>query len=107
MEIERQQLGQSADVARQQVNDLFDSIELAEALETEEFKNFLDHVPIAVVVSKRIRGEHRIVYANKTFELKTGRVLAEIRGRGWSILDDFRHEDDATVTVGSALLSGD
>ena len=107
MEIQRQQLRQSSGAARQQVNDLFDSIELAEALETEEFKHFLDHVPIAVVVSKRIRGEHRIVYANKTFELKTGRALAEIRGRGWSMLDGFRHEDDAGVTIGAALFAGD
>jgi PAS domain S-box-containing protein len=107
MEIERAQLRQAKDPAAQQVNDLFDSIELAKAVETEEFKNFLDHIPIAIVVSKRMRGEHRIVYANKAFERKTGRTLEEIRGRGWSILDTFRHEDDSELTIGSALLSSD
>jgi two-component sensor histidine kinase len=107
MDIERPQLKQATDLASQQVNDLFDSLELAEAVETEEFKNFLDHVPIAMVVSKRMRGEHRLVYANKAFELKTGRALSEIRGRGWSILDGFRHEDDPGLTIGKALLKGD
>jgi two-component sensor histidine kinase len=97
----------ASEISEQQVNDLFDSVELAEAIETEEFKNFLDHVPIALVVSKQMRGEHRIVYANKSFEIKTGRALAEIRGRGWAILDGFRHEDDANLTIGSALLSGE
>ena len=96
-----------SDSAPQQVNDLFDSIELAKAIDTEEFKHFLDHIPIALVVSKHMRGEHRIVYANKAFEIKTGRALTEIRGRGWSILDEFRHEGDETTTIGKALLLAD
>jgi hypothetical protein len=29
----------------QQVNDLFDSAELSKAIETEEFKQFLDYIP--------------------------------------------------------------
>ena len=64
------------------VNDIFDAVELASAVNFEEFKHFLDHVPIAVIVSKSLRGEHRIVYANKAFEVLTGRELGEIRGRG-------------------------
>src|SRR6188508_189241 len=63
------------------VNDIFDAVELASA----------------VNVSKSLRGEHRIVYANKAFEVLTGRELGEIRGRGWSILDAFRNEDDPQV----------
>jgi hypothetical protein len=35
----------------QRVNDLFDSVELARAIDTEEFKRFLDCVPIAVVAA--------------------------------------------------------
>jgi len=66
------------------VNDIFDAVELASAVNFEEFKHFLDHVPIAVIVSKSLRGEHRIVYANKAFEVLTGRELGEIRGRGWT-----------------------
>ena len=87
------------------VNDIFDAVELASAVNFEEFKHFLDHVPIAVIVSKSLRGEHRIVYANKAFEVLTGRELGEIRGRGWSILDAFRNEDDPQVTLGQALVT--
>jgi hypothetical protein len=39
-----------------QVNDIFDAVELASAGDFEEFKHFLDHVPIAIIVSKSLRG---------------------------------------------------
>ena len=65
----------------QQINDIFDSAELASAVDFDEFKKFLDHAPIAIIVSKLLQCEQRIVYANKAFEILTGRVFAEIRGR--------------------------
>jgi PAS domain-containing protein len=83
----------ASEQAAQQVNDLFDSAELAKAIETEEFRHFLDHIPIAIAVAKSMRGEHRIVYANKAFEKVTSRAFADIGGRGWSILDVFKQED--------------
>jgi hypothetical protein len=49
----------------QQVNSLFDSLELTQAVESEEFRVFLDHIPIAIVISRLVHGEHRIVYANQ------------------------------------------
>jgi PAS domain S-box-containing protein len=104
METERTEQREKTAASAVQINDLFDSVELARAIETREFKEFLDHVPIAMVVSKYIRAEHRIVYANRAFELKTGRALTEIKGRGWAILDVFRHEDDPQITIGQALL---
>ena len=91
----------------QQVNDLFDSAELAHAVETEEFRRLLDHMPIGIAVSKFVRNNHRLVYANKTFESLIGRPFAEIGGREWSILDTFTHEDDAKLTIGEAMLKGE
>jgi hypothetical protein len=38
----------------QQINDLFDSAELSKAIETEEFKQFLDYIPIAIVGQKNV-----------------------------------------------------
>lgn len=93
--------------AQQQVNDLFDSAELARAVETEEFKLFLDHLPIAIVVSKLLGGEQRIVFANKAYGELTGQPCANIIGRGWSILNAFRGEDDSQITIEHALLKGD
>jgi len=90
--------------ASQQVSDLFDSPEFAKAVETEEFKLFLDHLPIAIVISKLLRGEQRIIFANKAYEQMTGQEFSEIRGQGWSIVKAFQGEDDANVTMEQALL---
>lgn len=78
----------------QQVNDLFDSLELTHAVETEEFRVFLDHIPIAIVISRLVRGDQRIVYANKAYENLVGHACSEIIGRGWSVLDSFSLEDE-------------
>jgi len=87
----------------QQVNDLFDSLELSQAIETEEFRVFLDHIPIAIVVSKLMRGDQRIVYANKAYEDLTGQIAVEIKGKGWSVLDSFKLEDEPHLTFSEAL----
>jgi len=99
--------GQSPEQTEQQVNDLFDSLELTQAIETEEFQVFLDNIPIAIVISKLVRGDPRIVYANKAYEALTGQVCAEIRGKGWSILESFRLEDEPHLTFAEALAKSD
>src|ERR1700704_5400152 len=95
-----------SETTAQQINDLFDSAELTKALETEEFKQFLDYIPIAIVVSKFFRGEQRICYANKAFEVLTGRDTKDCAGRGWSILAAFTDETDFQVTLELAMLKG-
>src|ERR1700730_9888888 len=91
----------------QQIDDLFDSLELAKAIDTEEFKLFLDHVPIAIVISKLIRDDQRIVFANKAYEELTGQSVVDIRGRGWSILVSFGLEDEPLLTFSQSLLKGE
>jgi PAS domain S-box-containing protein len=98
---------QASEPAAEQVDELFDAIDLTTAVDFEEFKRFLDRLPIAVIISKRIKDDHRIVYANAAFEGLTGRPVAAIKGKGWSILDTFRHEDDPQLTLGQALLSNE
>ncbi len=96
--------GQTPPETEQQVNDLFDSLELTQAVETEEFRLFLDHIPIAIVVSKVVGGDdQRIVYANKAYEALTGQACADIRGSGWCVLDSFRLEDEPHLAFGDAL----
>jgi PAS domain S-box-containing protein len=99
-----EELGNPHNETSQQVNDLFDSPEFARAVETEEFKLFLDHLPIAIVISKLLRGEQRIIFANKAYEQMMGQLFADIKGKGWSILDAFKGEDDPKVTMEQALL---
>jgi PAS domain S-box-containing protein len=89
----------------QQINDLFDSAELSKAIETEEFKQFLDYIPIAIVVSKFFRGDQRICYANKAFETLFGQGT-DCAGKSWSILAAFKDESDSNVTLDLAMLKG-
>lgn len=97
---------QIPETTAEQVNDLFDSLELSKAIETEEFRYFLDRIPIAIVISKLIRGDQRICYANKGFEALTGYAFADFAGQGWSILAEFRDENDPQVTLHKAMLTG-
>jgi two-component sensor histidine kinase len=99
--------GPSPEQTEQQVNDLFDSLELTRAIETQEFKIFLDHIPIAIAISKLMRGAQRIVYSNMACEILTGEALADVRGREWSTLDSFRLEDDPQVTLSAALANAE
>jgi PAS domain S-box-containing protein len=87
----------------QQVNDLFDSEGLTQAIETEEFRAFLDHVPIAIVISKLLCGDQRIVYANHAFETLTGQACNQVSGKGWSSLDAFKLEDEPHLAFSDAL----
>jgi PAS domain S-box-containing protein len=80
--------------------------ELAKAAESDEYRRLLDHLPIAIAVSKLAGSEQRISYANQAFETLTGRSFAELDGRGWSILDDFHGEDDDRK-LGSAIEDSD
>lgn len=91
----------------QHVNDLFDSSDLAKAVETEEFKLFLDHLPIAIVVSRVLSGDRRIVFVNKAYTVLTGQLLTNVIGRGWSILSAFHGEDDSHITMQKALEKGE
>ena len=76
---------------------LLDTPGLADALESERFKQFLDHVPVAIAVSE-LHPSEVITYCNFEFERLTGRSAADIQGNNWKILpgiaaprdDEFR-----------------
>lgn len=93
--------------ASQQVNDLFDALDITHAIDSHEFRLFLDHVPIAIVISKIVGGDQRIVFANKSYEALTGQSASEIKGRGWSILESFTLEGQPDVTFTKALIDCD
>lgn len=90
-----------------EVEQLLASPELAKAVEHEEFKAFLDCLPIGVAVSRLAGSGHLIVYANDAFARLTGRSRAEVQGKGWSILDGPTHEDDAGATLGRLAMQGE
>ncbi|BCG86622.1 sensor histidine kinase [Mesorhizobium sp. 113-3-9] len=67
------------------VEQLLDTPELATALESEQFKKFLDQIPIAIAVSDLIKTE-RVVYANPEFEKLSGLTAASLARRNWAAL---------------------
>lgn len=67
--------------------DLAGSQSLADALESDRFRTFLDHIPFAVAVSE-LQPQERIVYANPEFEHLIGVARAALDGRPWSALPE-------------------
>lgn len=85
----------------QRAEQLLDTPHLAGALQSDQFKSFLDHVPVAIGVSE-LRPSERIVYLNKEFERLSGRSETELTGKLWGSLtgsatasDDHRQLSDA------------
>src|SRR5687767_3053921 len=75
--------------------------DLADALESEQFRRFLDQVPIAIVVSE-LKGRERIVYGNPEFERLSGQSACEVEGKPWSVLNGERGEDQRKL--GAAVV---
>lgn len=93
------------DASRGQVNDLFDAVEQTDAMGTPEFKQFLDLFPIAVIISRRVGEEQRIVYANAAAETLTRKSFSDFIGGGWSLLEGYHHENDLEVTLHQAIFN--
>jgi PAS domain S-box-containing protein len=74
-----------SDEDAEQVEHLLGMPHLADALESDRFKQFLDHVPVAIAVSQ-IGPSERITYANLEFERITSLSAAEIKGKNWRSL---------------------
>ena len=73
----------SDDKARMET--LLDTENLAEALGSDRFKQFLDHMPMAIAVSELYPSE-TVTYANLEFERLTGHQVNQIIGKSWRSL---------------------
>jgi PAS domain S-box-containing protein len=89
------------------VEDLLHSSELARAVENDDFKRLLDHVPVAIVIAWTVKGRERIFYANACFESLFGHPRSVVEGKEWNVLDVFAHEDDPQRRLGQAVLEGE
>jgi two-component sensor histidine kinase len=83
--------------------ELLQTPQLADALESDRFKRFLDHIPFAVVVAELRPTEH-ITYANIEFERLTGRAAADIVGADWECLDHCVSVEDPGLLLSKAVL---
>lgn len=76
----------------------------SDAIESGDFKAFLDHVPIAVVIAQIRGNRERIIYANIEFERLTAHRLDDVAGKPWSILDPHLEEERPQRSLGRAVL---
>jgi PAS domain S-box-containing protein len=85
------------------VEDLLESPGLADALESDQFRLFLDQVPVAIAVS-RLQPAERIVYANDAFERLTGEGSRELVGGRWDRLPGRRASPGSSQALGEVLI---
>ena len=72
---------------------------LAEALDDDRFRHFLDHVPFAVAVSE-LGGNEALIYVNLEFERLTALAATQVQGKRWSEI-----ELNSTAVSGEATLT--
>ena len=85
------------------VESLIESPGLAGALESEQFKTFLDHVPIAIAVSQLLDPEV-IVYANPEFERVSGLTVSALERQYWDILEGEAVDEPNGLSLVTAIL---
>ena len=87
----------------EEVERLIESPGLAGALESERFKTFLDHVPIAIAVSE-LRDPEIIVYANPEFERVSGLGVSALERQSWDILEGEAVDEPNSLSLVTAIL---
>lgn len=75
---------------------------LADALESDRFKQFLDHVPVAIAVSE-VGPSEAITYCNLEFERLTGQPAAKIQGNDWRVLPGVAARRGDDTALGDAV----
>jgi two-component sensor histidine kinase len=85
-----------------QVKSLLSTPNLADALESEQFRHFLDQVPIAVILAE-VGPPERIVYVNPEFEKVSGKPASGLVGEPWEVLQSTAHDGASNRTLGRAI----
>lgn len=75
---------------------------LAGALESDRFKQFLDHVPVAIAVAE-LRPSEKITYCNLEFERLTGQKAADVEGHDWTVLTGVAADRGDDTPLGEAV----
>jgi PAS domain S-box-containing protein len=86
-----------------QVEALLSSPGLSDALESKQFRRFLDQVPIAIAVSE-LGAEEHIIYVNPEFERIASRSAAALEGQHWNTLRGQPDRSDDSCSVGDAII---
>jgi two-component sensor histidine kinase len=79
---------------------------LADALESDRFKQFLDHVPVAIAVSD-IGPLETIFYCNLEFERLTGQPASIVQGHDWKVLPGMAAAQGDDTSLSEAVQTDD
>lgn len=88
------------------LNDLLESPNLAAALDSDRFKQFLDHIPFAIAVAE-LQPRERVTYTNLEFERLSGQPSAELLGRPWNDLKAIASAADDDRQLSDAITHGE
>ena len=76
---------------------------LAEVLESDQFRRFFDQIPMAIVVAT-LKTPERIVYANPAFEQLSGQSLAEVEEKPWDSVRGRSKDTDKDLSLAAAVI---
>lgn len=88
------------------VEQLLGTTDLANAMESDRFKQFLDHIPIAIAVAE-LNPEEHIVYANIEFERLTGSIASDLSGKDWGVFPPSTVATDDGQQLSDVITSGE
>lgn len=87
-----------------QVEQILETPGLADALESDRFKQFLDHLPIAIAVS-HVGCNERVIYVNFEFERICGSSASDVVNRSWGAIEAVATDGDGNDTLGEAITT--
>ena len=85
---------------------LSETPDLASQLETDRFRQFLDHMPFAVAVSE-LKAPEKITYVNLGFERLIGEPARNIIGQTWGVLPGKAAEPNVELALSTAVTERD
>jgi two-component sensor histidine kinase len=75
-------------------------------LDSDHFKQFLDHVPVAIAVAE-LKPTERVIYANLEFERLSSLAVTQVRGQAWSELAPIATAMDEDRALAEAVTTGE
>ena len=99
-------MDQNAPTVADSPEHLSETPNLASALESNRFKQILDHAPFALAVSELTPTE-TITYTNLAFERLIGEPAESILGKTWSVLPGVPRDADGGPPLSEAVKSND
>ena len=87
-----------------EIEQILEATDLAGALDSGRFKQFLDRIPVAIAISD-LRAEERIVYVNEELERLSTFTAGDVVGKTWDLFSGGS-TDGKAIKLAAALSGG-